>query len=1359
MFDFKSLRCSMTKVFSALSLMTFAMGSTLAQTPVPAQGPLLNTTGGGVAPNFMVTMDDSGSMTFRHMPENVFAGGTFLTPNPVLSKTVRWDPNDGYQFNIAQLGTVPGNINTTLYQVRALRSPDTNTIFYNPETLYQPWITSTGTRLPNSPPGAAYLDPLIRTGAASTVINLTSYSAPTGTGIWCHFNTVDPVNAGSFVVGMNYKIGSSGSTNFTSVGASDSKVGTNFTATSVGAGSGTARLRNNCDTVANNASGLSHDPGVYFRLKTTTVSAGSFVAGTAPGVVPKIPGTSYTIVSLGTGASATSFTAVGASSNTVGVTFTATGAGSGNGTAKRYNSVTTASDYIGYSINVGSSFPKVAARTDCGGDVGPTGCSQAAERQNFANWFTYYRNRNLLARGAMMESFAGVGNTLRLGFGRINHNLGNPQSVDDISTTVIESDTLKYGGGGVRPFNAVRKAQFYRWLEDLPANGGTPLPAALDAVGKYYSNQGNRGPYTDDPSVSSNIVSTNSSCRRSYQLMVTDGYWNGAVAVGDVDSTAAPAISGGSFTFAAGTLPYADSNADTLADVAMKYWKFDIQPNIANNIAPTSDDPSYWQVMTNYMVGLGVKGALDPETDLPFLLLPSTNPAFKRFGVPSPTAATDANIDDLWHAALNTRGAYYSAKDPASLATAVAGALVGAQAKLNSSAGVATVSSVLQASNRKYVPTYDPSKWSGDIQGQGLGANGQTTGTVWAASTRVPSPATSRSIYTWDTAPLLSPTIPAAVKFDWTLMSGANQAAMLTGSNNLVNFIRGDHALEGTFAEPSKPYRLRKDANGTPFVLGDFVNSNPVLIKGLFNGSYSGLATGGSSYSSFLSTKAARDAVLFVGGNDGMLHAFKDVNTPATNSTDGEEIFAFVPRAVYPNLAELADKTYGGVLPHRFFVDGPQQESDAYVRAPGATPGSLATSPTWRNYLMGSLGAGGRAVYALDVTSSPTLNASNVRWELSSANDSDLGYVMAPIEVGVLKSGKWVAIFGNGFSSTAGKAVLFVVDLETAAITKLVVDATSGNGLGGVGIIRNRNGEIETLYAGDLKGKVWRMDYNTAAVPFVVNGGVPFYDAGTSKPVTQPPSIFDHSKGGKIVVFGTGKLFTTADGTTTSTQSIYGIWDKPGDLILPTSFPRPLIQTNLDGRAFAAHTSTTLPTYYTLESIPTAGTPIDWTTTRGWYVDLANVMTGGRVIYPTQTLTPKLVLVTAVAPAQSVNVCTGGDGFGVDFVFDVEQGVQPTHKIFDTDGDGDIDANDAFTAGVLTKALGIRAIVRGISTAGGSGSGGGTTICLPGFVPVSIQNATGQLMSCVPVTVTALSATGNRPFDRVQRRIINPPIR
>ena len=528
-----------------------------------------------------------------------------------------------------------------------------------------------------------------------------------------------------------------------------------------------------------------------------------------------------------------------------------------------------------------------------------------------------------------------------------------------------------------------------------------------------------------------------------------------------------------------------------------------------------------------------------------------------------------------------------------------------------------------------------------------------------------------------------------------------------------------------------------------------------------------GLNLGGATgYQVFTAAKAARDAVLFVGSNDGMLNAFKDVNLPATVGTDGVELLAYVPRAVYPNLYKLSDKNYGVTVPHQYFVDGPQNEGDAFVKGPGATPGTLAATASWRNYLLGSLGAGGRAVYALDVTSSPSFSAQNVRWEISSTTDGDMGYILAPIEMGVLPNGQWVAIFGNGFSSTNGYATLFVVDLQTAAIRKVNVDTAGSNGLGGVGVVRGANGVISGLYAGDLKGNLWKFDYTTGSTPFTTSGGTaPFTVNGGTTPlfkatapggsvaqaITQPPSIFNHTDGGNIVVFGTGKLFASGDETDTTVQSIYGIWDKPSDTV-PRPITRfPVATSLIQPRTLSVQAGTVAgTTFYAL-----TGASMTWATQRGWSVDLpSTVISGGRVIYPTQVFTPNLVLATAVAPAPSVAVCTSNTGIGADFVFDVQTGTTSTDPVFDTDGNGAIDSSDLLVAGILTNTVGRRAIVTGIGT---GGSGGGPPICQAGFHPQSIQTATGQTMTCVkdPTPPSASS----RVFDRVWRRIINPPIR
>jgi type IV pilus assembly protein PilY1 len=525
--------------------------------------------------------------------------------------------------------------------------------------------------------------------------------------------------------------------------------------------------------------------------------------------------------------------------------------------------------------------------------------------------------------------------------------------------------------------------------------------------------------------------------------------------------------------------------------------------------------------------------------------------------------------------------------------------------------------------------------------------------------------------------------------------------------------------------------------------LGDFINSNPVLVKNSVNMGYgalpSGQGGGDTRYTDFLTAKAARTPTIFVGSNDGMLHAFKDTlgSVPAD---DGKEVFAYVPKTVIANLKKLADKTYGTTaLYHQFYLDGPLMETDAFVNAPGAT------SASWRNYVLGSLGAGGRAIFALDVTNTASLGASTVRWELSSTTQSDLGYVTAPIEVGVLQNGEWVAVFGNGSFSGAGKATLFVVNLQSGAVQTLDVETTTGtNGLGGVGVVRNASGQITNLYAGDLKGKVWKFDYlSTAASRFEVSGGTAFFTAAhtdtVAQPITHAPILFDHSKGGKIVVFGTGVLATETDANSTATQAIYGVWDKVADTVT-----RPMTRSLLEPRSLTSVAGSGGAIYYSL-----AGIAVDWDGgKRGWVINL-DVSSGLRVIYPSQRVSSKIALISVLKPASTVVACESSTGSGLNLLIPVEEGVNPTYRLFDTDGSGTINSSDALVVGYETNADGIDAIVRS------------TPVCSGGTckTAISLQSATGQRKANIEDDDPS-GGTGSRTVkDRVWRRIINPPIR
>jgi type IV pilus assembly protein PilY1 len=1171
----------------------------------PSQKPLLSRDGGGVKPNIMLTMDDSGSMMFQHMPEEKIYVGSYSIVSPVGTRSVRMDPDDDATLSTHFIGTIASQRGTSNHLQKLMRSPDTNTIYYNPEVRYLPWALATyplpaatstnpAGRMANSPVTAAYRDPMDPSGGGT--INLTNVRSVDKT--WCYRDS-----------------------------------------------------RTDCSSNSE-----SYDPGLYFRLQKTSGGA--------------------------------------------------------------YKDPAIASNYTEYSTNRESTFPKVAARTDCAGVIGATGCSQAEERKNFANWFTYYRTRNLLARGALVEAFAEATDTFRVGWGRINDDTST--SIDGVSTKVIKA--------GVRDFTTTTKTNLFNWLYALPAVGGTPLPAAMRVVGQYYSRSDAKGPWSDDPGATN--TTTDKSCRRAYHIMVTDGYWSGTTtSVGNSDNTDGSVITstGRSYKYLA-TRPYKDGNSNTLADYAMEYWKKDLRTDLANNVIPSAENPAFWQHMVNFMVGLGVRGTLIPDK-LPGGLL---NPASDLPALTSGAKVWGSDeIDDLWHSALNTRGEFISAKDPTELASAIRDSVGQALQRELREAGVATASTVLQDGNRKYVPLYKTGDWNGDIQTYILDADGQAGAQIWTAESKLPAWG-SRNIVTWST----DTTPAAAVAFTWGSMGTTNQTNLGTLStaptstpSDMVDFLRGDRSKEGD----GQPFRARKG------VLGDFINSNPVLVKDSLNMGYATLpaAQGGTSYASFLTYKSLRTATLFVGGNDGMLHAFKDT-LGAVPADDGKEVFAYVPKTVYSNLSKLPNKTYGTISSyHQFYVDGPLVEADAFVNAPGAV------TPSWRNYVLGSLGSGGRAVFGLDVTDTAHLGESSVRWELNSTSNGDMGHVSAPIQVGVLPNGEWVAIFGNGGFSSSGKAVLFVVNLQTGAAQTLEVGAAGANGLGGVGVVRNGVGQITTLYAGDLNGKLWKFDYlATTASRFEVAGGGAFFEAthtdGVAQPITQSPIMFDHSLGGKIVVFGTGSLSTESDANSVATQATYGVWDKSSDSVL-----RPMGRGNVASRSLTAVAGASGATFYSL-----SGTPVDWssTTERGWVINL-DVAAGMRVVYPPQVVSAKLALVSVVKPASSVAVCESATGSGLNLLIPVEQGVNPNYRLFDTDGNGLFNSSDAIVAGYGTNADGIDAVVRG------------TPVCSGGIckTKISIQNTTSQIAA----NIEDPDASGGtkKVKDRVWRRIINPPIR
>jgi type IV pilus assembly protein PilY1 len=664
-------------------------------------------------------------------------------------------------------------------------------------------------------------------------------------------------------------------------------------------------------------------------------------------------------------------------------------------------------------------------------------------------------------------------------------------------------------------------------------------------------------------------------------------------------------------------------------------------------------------------------------------------------------------VDDLWHAAVNSRGRYLSASDPAEFASALSGILREIVDREGSEGGVAAAAATLQAGNRKYVPTYRTAQWNGNLTAYTLDENGQQLSAVWNAEGALPAFG-SRNIYVGTRNG-----DPRAVSFNWADLPAAMQAELgANGSASLVNFLRGDRSLEGT------TYRRRGGR------LGDIVNSQPTFVGGLVDLRYQTLPAGTpgrDSYRDFVTAKRAREGVVFVGANDGMLHGFRD--------TTGSEVFAFIPRALLSAMPALASPSYE----HRYFVDGQQVESDVYI------------SGAWRNVLVGSAGAGARAIYALNVTNSSTMNASSVMWEFDSTVNAELGYVMQPIEVGLMANGTWAAIFGNGPDSASGNARLFVVNIATGEVIANIQAGTStNNGLGGVRVIRNANQVIVGAYAGDLQGNVWKFDLASSSASSwrVAFSGNPLFtardDSHNPRPISAPPAYLPHPNGGVMVMVGTGKLYEERDQTDNQSQALYGLWDQQAlsvDADGNMSWSTATRITDASSIVEQAFSETTVAgaggaTFYTVTS-----QPLNWQTHRGWELPLSLAPGHRNLIVP--QVVGGFIRFETMAPSDTgiVNPCddTSG-GVGYNIILNPLSGSMPTQALYDVNGDGVINSSDTVVAGVRTNWDGRDVILREPPCVG-AGCRNDPTPCPSGTIRFVTAGASGGGTTnvCVPV--------------------------
>ncbi len=905
-------------------------------------------------------------------------------------------------------------------------------------------------------------------------------------------------------------------------------------------------------------------------------------------------------------------------------------------------------------------------------DINPWGRTLAEEKQNIANWYQYARRRHFISKNAV-SLVVNSNPNFRFGYSQIN----------EWGSVFVEVPDITLDDYSTHNAALVDTMASYEW-----DGNGTPLRTGLEVAGRYFDNY--YGAY-DDPIVSE--------CQQNYSVLFTDGYWSNwdipQTDIGDEDGD--------------GVGDNYSAYEPTLADVAHYFYTTDLSP-LDDEVPATPIDPANHQHMVTFTVAFGVEGNLvDTDDD----------------GYPNPELAEDdawysgtpnsnaEKIDDLWHAAFNSKAYFVSAQSPTEVAQAIGEALLEIADRVGSAASVATNTGSLNAGSKLFQARFDSSDWKGQLLAFNINLDGTIDGTpAWDAGDEINDQHydTGREIITYNpddetgmpfrfpadyTNPTASSEMTTAqinylltnAPFDATTTDASEINSNQTFGTDLVNYFRGDESNELT----GQNFRLRNS------VLGDIVNSDPNFVD-IPNFRYDDNMEA-KSYDSFVTANTSRQGVVYVGANDGMLHGF--------NSDTGDEMLGYVPGPVYENLAELATGDYL----HRYYVDGGPNIIDVYMASMSDGGGGTGL---WRTVLAGGLNGGGQGIYALDVTTPSSFDESVansiVLWEFTDDDDADLGYTYGKPQMAKMQNGDWAVVFGNGYNntesdgtaSTSGHAVLYIVDVETGALIKKIDTeaGTSGtpNGLA-TPLMIDPDGDdiVDYIYAGDMLGNMWKFDVSSASVSdwdvAWDDGGTPepLFTTQTGQPITSQPQATLHPDNleGFMIFFGTGQYLEEDDNLASGqdTQTFYGIWDVNDNTTTPnitTSNLRSQSITNQFEQDFDTNDDGIDDETFLLRNV--SDNEIDWDTHLGWYLDLyptniegvANTSNFGERQTSNAIVRAGRVIFTTLIPSE-VECEFGGTSFLMEL--DFRDGGALEFPAFDLNGDGEYDADDTDASG------------------------------------------------------------------------------
>ncbi|WP_296001357.1 PilC/PilY family type IV pilus protein [Rugamonas sp.] len=957
-----------------------------------------------------------------------------------------------------------------------------------------------------------------------------------------------------------------------------------------------------------------------------------------------------------------------------------------------------ASTFVRVNLVAGSTYPKVNTRTDCVATAGV--CTYNEEMVNFANWYVYYKTRIQMMKTSVGIAFSTLTANYNVGFARLSV-MGAGGAIDIKPT----------------PFAGTARNNWYTKLYATTDTGSTPMRPAMDNVGRMFANL---APY--NYASGSEVVQF--PCQQNFMILTTDGYWNGgstvaygnpAVATGNNDDKENPARF---CTAGRGCVDTRAQSQPSIADVALHWYNggddsttVSLRPALEPDMTvpgavPHAPGENSHLHMNTYTLGLGVDGIMNYEPDYDtapnpggdFYNLINSVPtgcpwnAGGAYVWPDPdvtntNSTVQSRVDDLWHAAVNGHGKYFSAALPTEVVAGISAALANIQVRTGSAAAAATSTpNITQQDNDIFSDTFTTVRWYGELADRKIDpATGIVGATVqWNSSDTVGLKVVNQAVNTdARTILMLSPNSGGLVNFKYaslgsgdktwfdnkcaslpqcTLLSTADKAIVNSG-DNLINWLRGQQ----TYADDQhfRAYTQSSASTPLPIVLGDIDSSKPAYLRDpRKNYTMAG-------YAKYKTDNSGRLGTVFTAANDGMLHAFA--------AASGTELWAYVPRITMSKLYVLSSTTYG--TNHEFTTDG------------SPALGDVQLGGVWSTVLVAGLNAGGRGFYAVDVTAVGTTGGGpKPLWELCADpavcanNDPDIGLTFGNPQYGMW-NGKWVVLLTSGYNNIpgvdnvntgSGQGFLYIVDVSNGHILKKVStgagDTSTPSGFAkitAIGPNPDTDPTLSYVYGGDNNGTMWRFDLTDTSAAATVKL-LKMGDAGVGKPITTRPDVTlcaanttfvdpvtkvstSTTVAQRVVLFGSGRLLDVPDTSDTSVQSVFVLKDS-GSTIANIHGA-----TSVNGGTGSSVSASGTMVQQTLSlagsssnefTYAITSNPVDLSKQDGWYADFS-LNSGERVNLDPQIVSGVANIVTNIPTSSSacsvggtansyaLNVCNG----------------------------------------------------------------------------------------------------------------------